>query len=247
MPKLTPAPTVEAAFVEQRAAIKALLTQATRDEIATRYQASLRLLLVKRNPEKYGARAIERLAEDLGLGPATLHRYSAVAEAWPGQDVHDLLARAGGSGSFSWSHLVLLTRAPSVAARKELAAACLAEGWSTRELDDRLRFRAETGHDLSLACVVDDGSIRATLGDAIHRATRATKELTALREALEEHGDEEWGETPHLAEATASFEELHETVTATLSTLRRASGVSETRLKVAPTTTTPAAGTGSRR
>jgi hypothetical protein len=231
MPKLTPAPTVEAAFAEQRAAIRALLVQATRDEIATRYQASLRLLLLKRNPEKYGSQALERVAEDLGLGPATLHRYSAVAEAWPGHDIHDVLARTGGSAAFSWSHLVLLTRAPSVAMRQELTDACIREGWSVRELGDRLQVL--TAQTPSEGSAEDHGSLRATLEETIERATRATREMAALRETLEEHWDEDWSDHPLLPDAIATFEALLETVDAALAALRRASGVSETRLKVA--------------
>jgi hypothetical protein len=234
MRKPTSAPGIEAAFVEQRAAIQVLLTRATRDEIATRYQVGMRLLLLTRNPEKYGERAVERLAEDLGVGSATLYRYSAVAETWPGQDVQTLLARITPSGDpLSWSHLVVLTRAPSIGARRQLTEMCIAHGWSVRELTLHVQAFMGSAVTRSVEPAEDDGPVDAALTEGIESASRASMQVGVFLEALEERLGEDGGESPLLPRAIATFEDLRAKVDAALDSMQQATRASETRMKIA--------------
>jgi len=235
MPKPPPAPSVEAAFNEQRAAIRALLTRATLDDIATRYQVGLRLLLLKRNPDKYGERAVERLSADLGVGTATLYRYCLVAETWTGPDVQALLGRTTELGEpLTWSHLVVLARAPA-SARGSLVYQCLRQRWSVRDLTVRVQELTARDTDDSDALEDDDDEapIRAALTEGIEHASRASIQVGVFMEALEDRLRDHARDSPLLPRAIATFRELRAKTDAALESMEQASRESETRIKVA--------------
>jgi hypothetical protein len=226
-----PASEPETAFDEQRVAIHRLLARATIDEIATRYQVGLRLLVLMGDPEKYGGRAVERLAEQLGVTSATLYRYSAVAETWTGHDVQVLIARSTPNGEpLSWLHLVALTRVPTAALRAQLTEECLLEGWSVRELT--LRVQRETGRALR-GDEANAEPVDVAIAEGIENAARASVQLAAFVEAFAERLDAEAGDEALLSRAIETFEELSATVASALESMREASRSSEMRLKVA--------------
>jgi hypothetical protein len=232
MPNITSA--TEAALAEESVAIRALLSRAIRDEATTRYDVGVRLMLVKRNPRKYGERAIDRLAEDLGVSSATLYRYSAVAETWGAHDVSALIARKNTRGDpLSWSHFVVLTRAPD-ASRTRLTEQCLAEAWTVRELTLGVQAEAAALRDVS----GDDdaeGPIDAALSEGIESAARATAQLGVFLEALVERLEGEARESKLLSRAITTFRGLRETVDDALESMCEADRRSESRLKAACT------------
>jgi hypothetical protein len=233
MSKLSDAPAIEVAFIEQRLAIRALWSRATRDDVATRYQLGLRLLLLERNPKMYGDNAMARLAEDLGVQQKALSRYVAVAETWPGREVQALLARTTPHGEpLSWPQLVALASIDSAPVREQLTAECLAHSWSVGQL--LVRIRDVVGHvDEDLEEVAPPAKSPCTLSEGIETASRATLDLGAFLDGLPEQLEKAFDDAALLPQTIATLEELRDTVDSVLESIRRASHTSGTRMRAA--------------
>lgn len=116
-------------------AIREALATATRDEVRGRHRAGELIAQVKRVPNKYGSRAIERIAAALGTNIHTLYRCASVAQCWSRRELEDLLARTTVHGEpLSWSHLVVLAGVVSPRRRAELVDRALRDGLAVRDL-----------------------------------------------------------------------------------------------------------------
>ena len=225
---------VDAAFADVCETIRALLAQAVRDELLTRYRVGSLIALARRSPDTYGEHAVDRLAADLGMTAPTLYRYAAVAESWSRRDIEAQSVRTNRLGEpLSWSHLVVLSRMMDASTRRTLLEDCLSKGWSVRKLTQVITTlaRADTGGDGAA-----EESVRIALMEGIQSATRATFELDAFAEAfamrledLEEDADEAL-----VLRAISAFHELHARAESTLGQLRGAARSSEKRLRCAP-------------
>lgn len=233
MPVRSGADSVDAAFLDACATIRALLAQAVREDLYARYRVGALLSIVKRAPSTYGEHAVERLGAELGIATATLYRYATVADCWSLEDVESQGTRTNRFGEpLSWSHFVALTRVPHPAARRALTEECRQKGWSVRKLTEVVTRLARAGENNDGA----EASVRIALNEGIQSATRATVELDIFSEALatrladlEEDADEALVER-----AITAFQELNVRAESTLSQLRGATRASEQRLRCAP-------------
>jgi hypothetical protein len=219
---------MDAAFAEECVAIRELMARATRDEVAARHQIGLRLRRLKSLPDKYGEHAVDRVANELGVGTATLYRCATVAGNWTSAELHILMKRTNRAGEpLSWSHLLALTHAHSAQLRQRWAERCLDESWSVRELRQHITgaVAAQPGEE--------GQSVRAALTEGIQSASRAAIQLGIFVEALESRLADEGGDERLVSRAIATFENLRTQVEASLGKLRDASTGSHRRLRVA--------------
>jgi hypothetical protein len=116
-------------------AIRGLLAGAARDEARSRHQVGVLIAGVKRERDKYGARAVEQLASALGSNVHTLYRCAGVCECWAPDELEVLRERTTAKGQpLSWSHLVLLSGVTSETRRAELVDKALQDALTVREL-----------------------------------------------------------------------------------------------------------------
>jgi endonuclease YncB( thermonuclease family) len=87
-------------------------------------------LLLHKERADYGAQVVPKLARDLGVSDTVLYRCLRFARAFP-----ILAARP----ELSWAHYRALLQIPDQARRREIAAKAARHGWTSRELETRLR------------------------------------------------------------------------------------------------------------
>ncbi|MBK8538771.1 MAG: DUF1016 family protein [Ardenticatenia bacterium] len=154
MPDIVPLPADYAAWLaELKARIHAAQQQATlavNRELVLLYWQIGRDILARQGMEGWGAKVIERLAQDLrsafpdmkGFSPRNLKYMRAFAEAWPEMDfVQGVLAQ------LPWYHqLALLDKLNNTEERRWYAAKAIEHGWSRNvlviQIETRLRERS---------------------------------------------------------------------------------------------------------
>ena len=157
-------------------AIRKLLAGAARDEARSRHQVGVLIAGVKKERDKYGARAVEQLASALGSNVHTLYRCAGVCERWAPDELELLLRRTTTKGQpLSWSHLVLLSGVTSEPRRAELVDRALKDALTVREL-------------LVLVNAVGRGEPRGGEKGLVilHRVTRASERWSQAAMAMHE-------------------------------------------------------------
>jgi predicted nuclease of restriction endonuclease-like (RecB) superfamily len=149
MPELTPLPADYAAWLaELKARIhnaQQRATLAVNHELVLLYWQIGRDILDRQGREGWGAKVIERLAQDLrnafpdmkGFSPRNLKYMRAFAEAWPDEEfVQGVLAQ------LPWYHqLALLDKLKSADERRWYAAKAIEHGWSRNVLVMQIETR----------------------------------------------------------------------------------------------------------
>jgi predicted nuclease of restriction endonuclease-like (RecB) superfamily len=149
MPEITPIPPEYAAWLaELKTRIHTAQQRATlavNRELVLLYWQIGRDILDRQNREGWGAKVIERLAQDLrsafpdmkGFSRANLMYMRAFAEAWPDEAI---LQQA--VGQLPWGHnLVLLTKLKSPEQRLAYAQRAIQHGWSRNVLNIHIERR----------------------------------------------------------------------------------------------------------
>jgi len=229
--------TVNTAIDTARETLRGLLAQVARDESKTRHRIGVLLREVSAAVETYGERAVDRLAEELEVGTATLYRCILVAEAWSEVELKSLTARTNRRGEpLTWTHLAALAKI-SGRARGRWVERCLEAGWTTRELAEHLvGERDGTSSDPGQG---RGGAGRNAVGIALtectQNASRAKVQLRVALEALQRRLEDE-GEVDEglLERAIRENEELCAEAQATLVCLRGRSRGSGARIRVVP-------------
>ena len=105
-----------------------------RVEMEARYAVGRIISGVKQSPGKYGARAVEEIATDLGCDPSGLYDASRVADTWGPGEHEVLMARPGAKQTLTWSHLTKLASVDDDDRREALIQKILSERLSVRRL-----------------------------------------------------------------------------------------------------------------
>ncbi|MBP7790651.1 MAG: DUF1016 family protein [Zoogloea sp.] len=148
-PRLTPPP---AGYTDWLADLKTRIhsaqqraTLAVNRELVLLYWQIGRDILTRQAEQGWGAKVIERLAEDLraafpevkGFSRANLMYMRAFAEAWPDAEIVQQAV-----GQLPWGHnLVLLTRLKNAEQRLAYARSAIAHGWSRNVLNIHIETR----------------------------------------------------------------------------------------------------------
>ncbi len=148
-PRLTPPP---AGYADWLAELKTRIhsaqqraTLAVNRELVLLYWQIGRDILTRQAEQGWGAKVIERLAEDLraafpevkGFSRANLMYMRAFAEAWPDAEIVQQAV-----GQLPWGHnLVLLTRLKNAEQRLAYARSAIAHGWSRNVLNIHIETR----------------------------------------------------------------------------------------------------------
>ncbi|MDP3635801.1 MAG: PDDEXK nuclease domain-containing protein [Azonexus sp.] len=148
-PRLTPPP---AGYADWLAELKTRIhtaqqraTLAVNRELVLLYWQIGRDILARQAEQGWGAKVIERLAEDLraafpevkGFSRANLMYMRAFAEAWPDAEIVQQAV-----GQLPWGHnLVLLTRLKNAEQRLAYARSAIAHGWSRNVLNIHIETR----------------------------------------------------------------------------------------------------------
>jgi hypothetical protein len=206
--------------------IRALLAEAGRSEVRSRYAIGAIVADVKRSRHKYGARAVAQLSDALGTDEQTLYRCASVAECWSQAQLEALLDRTTALGQpLSFSHFVLLASVSAAQARAELFERAVHEGLSVRRL--ALLVEAPSGAS---------GSGRESR-DPIGRVLRTTERLAREIESIDDELRPELESAPRLRadartaleQAIATTDRLRSVLELRLERLRSAQAPSSTR------------------
>ena len=215
--------------------LRGLLAAATRDEVLTRHQAGMILRDIKGAPGTYGVRCVERIGAELGIAPATLYRYMAVAENWSAAEIRVESTKTNRFGQPpAWSHFLALTRAPDSSSRRALLDECMGEGWTARELAERIAELTDEASRNDRPRSAED-PLQTALAAGIHCAARASGDLSVFASALAARlGDPDAAADGDLVtRAITAFEELREQADSALAQLHAASRASGGRLRAA--------------
>jgi hypothetical protein len=175
---------MNAALRAQCGRIQELLAKAAVDEVETRYEIGLIVRAVEDDEGKYGERAIQQLALEIGYSSSTLYKYAAVARLWTADEIRDLRKRPNHHGEpLSWTHWTELTRVPKK--WRPWLERSLAESWSARRLGRELDLVARHS-----GVSEDDAeeTTRAALVEAIKDAQRSSTQMAAFAAALDRLG-----------------------------------------------------------
>jgi hypothetical protein len=94
------------------------------------------IALIKADEKKFGKRAVEWAAWELGYAAKTLYECATVAEMWPdGRAFESLLKRKNSKGlTLTFSHFSVLAKVRHASTRESLLARALGASWSVRDL-----------------------------------------------------------------------------------------------------------------
>jgi predicted nuclease of restriction endonuclease-like (RecB) superfamily len=147
-PRLTPPPSGSDWLADLKTRIHSAQQRATlavNRELVLLYWQIGRDILTRQAEQGWGAKVIERLAEDLraafpevkGFSRANLMYMRAFAEAWPDAEIVQQAV-----GQLPWGHnLVLLTRLKNAEQRLAYARSAIAHGWSRNVLNIHIETR----------------------------------------------------------------------------------------------------------
>jgi len=218
--------------------VRGLLSAASRDEVMARHRVGAILCELKKLPGKYGDRAIDKVAAEVGVAATTLYRYAAVAEQWTHEDMKADLAKTNRFGQpLTWTHFVALSRVSRVPARRVLFETALANAWSARDLSGEVDAAQATERGPARGA----SPVRAALKEGIQSATRASTDVGIFAEGLSRRLSDLDGDADAelVARAIEVFHELTQRAEETLSQLKAVRD-SEKHLRVGATS--PAAG-----
>jgi hypothetical protein len=118
---------------------RTLLTESNKNDLATRHKLGRIVVGLKKDAARYGSRAVERLADELGQDKSTLYKIAKVAGVFEEAEITTLSARASARGvPLSWNHLVLCAPFEKTA-RDMLVEASLKESLSVQGLAARTK------------------------------------------------------------------------------------------------------------
>jgi hypothetical protein len=171
---------------EVAARVRALAESLHQQDILQRYEIGTLVKGVTSNEQKYGERAVEMLAEYLGVQVAVLQVCRRFAKAYSKADVSRALLRVGQGGQrITFSHFGVLASVEgptALAQRQELEDRILSEGLSVRELsqETKLLLGGPRGNSPGRKVAVPK-SVQSGLADM----TRSTQKLLNRVDAWE--------------------------------------------------------------
>ena len=226
--------------------IRGLLAGVERDEILTRHRVGVALLAIKQRRDTYGTQAVERVAEELGVGTRLLYQHITVAEHWTEVEIRVQVDKTNRFGQpLSWSHLLALTRIDDANARIALVDDCLGNAWSVHELTQQVEqhvasaMAQQDNRPRSSDAARAGEAVRAALKEGIHSGGRAVSDVRLFEEALGERlaDADEPVDDELLGRALRTFEELQARAESAIARLREARmTASQRRVRVARTT-----------
>lgn len=214
--------------------LRTLLAQVARSEVLGRYRAGQVLRDLMLAPSTYGERCLERIGAELGVAPATLYRYVAVATRWSEADILADGARVNLHGQpLSWSHFVVLSRVTEASLRGELIEETLARAWSSRELALHTASLVGRPDETDLSTL---DAVKIALEEGIGTAARATLDVDLFAKALSERlADLDATASERLMpRAIGAFEDLRARVEGILIQLHRAHAGERTSSRETP-------------
>jgi hypothetical protein len=144
-----PAPTTALALEKKVEAIKQLLAEADKQDVAARYKIAIQfheVIAGDGKNKKYGAGAAKRLGNALGWSRSVVYAFDAVAKAWDQEKFDAMAAKRDKFGKpLSWSHLMVLAAEKDAKRRRDLTSQTLGSGWSVRELKRNVRGETPDG------------------------------------------------------------------------------------------------------
>jgi hypothetical protein len=222
------------AFAEAYDAIRTVLSRAVRDDALTRHRAGVLLCEVKAAGNTYGTKAIERMADKLGMSTTLLYQYILVAETWSTAELQELLARTNQFGEpLSWSHLAILPYVVGRVERAKIIDRCLAEGWGARELGRQMAAHGKAAAAAKIQTVDDGEAVRIALLDGMQSASRAALHLGIFVEALESRLLDGSADEVLVERTIGALEKLRQQLEIAFTCLRKAPRESGSHVKVA--------------
>jgi len=171
---------------EVAARVRALAESLHQQDILQRYEIGVLVKSVTNNEQKYGERAVEMLAEYLGVQTAVLQVCRRFAKAYAKSDVEQSLLRVGQGGQrITFSHFGVLASIEgptALAQRQELEDRILSEGLSVRELSQEMKALLGPRGNSAGRKVAVPKSVQSGLADM----TRSTQKLLNRVDAWEE-------------------------------------------------------------
>jgi hypothetical protein len=184
---------------------------------------------MQRGAESYGEHAVERMADELRVGPGVLYRSARVAQCWSAEQIKELEARIGRRGEpLSWSHLVVLAKVRGKTKRDGWATRCLEGGWTVRELAEAIAD-GTTLVNPEAAAEGEPGA-RIALREGMQVAARAATHFAVVLDALNDRLTDDVDDDL-VAGTIAAYEKVHGTVVETLERLRDRNRPSGRRLQ----------------
>lgn len=142
----------ERAYEEFCEKLRTQLAKADQDDMRARYETG-RLVLAAMDKSKYGAKAVQRAAEEVCRDVDTLYQYKDVAKAWSEKEFAKLAQRRGKKGTpLSFNHLVVLAKVKEPTRRDELVEQVFRDELHVRALKTLVKA-VSTGKEPSLANV----------------------------------------------------------------------------------------------
>jgi len=142
----------ERAYEEFCENLRTQLAKADQDDMRARYETG-RLVLAAMDKSKYGAKAVQRAAEEVCRDVDTLYQYKDVAKAWSEKEFAKLAQRRGKKGTpLSFNHLVVLAKVKEPTRRDELVEQVFRDELHVRALKTLVKA-VSTGKEPSLANV----------------------------------------------------------------------------------------------
>jgi hypothetical protein len=210
------------AFAEASAKARRLLDQADVDETETRYRVGAIVARLRDEPGTYGARGVERLAEDLRRDAATLYRYASVADLGSWRELQSVFRQKDSAGHhLSWSHLVELARVRS--AWRAWLDKTLREAWSASDLAREIQAAGRSSGKSDAAVDTTTAALAESLRGVRRFGGEVTHGLEAVLERIErDPAKERAKDVPALlARALDLVEDAHEKTGALAARIRR--------------------------
>jgi hypothetical protein len=145
------------ALLEQSNKIRDIIAGAEKHDVLARYEAAVAIREL-RDAAKYGANAMQKLADFLGWSLTTVNDYARIAEVWPDAKKFATVAEKPNCNGIplSWTHFTILMREEDVDRRRHLMDQALKRGWTVAELDAQ-RKPAPVGPGAESTARAEDG------------------------------------------------------------------------------------------
>jgi hypothetical protein len=128
--------------------IRDMLAQAEASDIMKRYDVAVAIEQVRANAA-YGKKAVQLLADHLGLPVQTCHDMANVAKRWPNKKAFEKLATKPGKFGvpLSWSHFIQFGREEDAKRRGGLLTKARDNGWTVEQLKAERKANASESDD----------------------------------------------------------------------------------------------------
>lgn len=116
--------------------IRSELEKWNRGDVKGRRGIGQHIASIKNNARKYGLKAVETIAQQIGVSDSWLYDCATVAEAWTAEQIETILRRKDEQRKqpLSWTHLVLLAEVDDKKERRSWVDGTLQNGWTVKEL-----------------------------------------------------------------------------------------------------------------